>query len=91
MAGKVMLAKKPDLAEMVLTHLKSIFKDRLYISLVCEPWSKKYSQLVKIDYSDGTHSTCLANDLVTTDKARRIKAADLLENSRHNVIKCHIL
>jgi DNA-directed DNA polymerase III PolC len=87
MVGKVMLAKKPDLAERVLNNLHSIFKERLYISLVCEPWSKKYSQIVEIKYADGTKSTCLANDLVTTDKARRIKASDLLENSRHNFIK----
>lgn len=87
MVGKVALAGKPDLAEQVLNKLHGIFKSKLYVSLVCEPWSKKYSQIVEIKYADGTHTTCLTTDLVTTDKARRIKAGDLLENSKHALIK----
>jgi DNA polymerase III alpha subunit len=87
MVGKVALAGKPDLAERVLSKLHSIFRERLYVSYICEPWSKKYSQIVEIKFADGTNTTCLATDLVTTDKARRIKAVDLLDNSRHAVIK----
>lgn len=87
MVGKVMLAKSPDLAEKVLVRINELFKDRTALSIICEPWSKKYSQIIEIKYADGSRSTCLAGDLVTTDRARRIKAVDLLENSRHNVIK----
>jgi DNA-directed DNA polymerase III PolC len=87
MVGKVMLAKKPDLAENVLVRLNELFKDKLYAALICEPWSKKYSQIVEIKYYDGTRTTCLHNDLVTTDKARRIKALDLIEAKHHTTIK----
>lgn len=87
MVGKTMLAGRADLGEMVLNHIKSLFKDRTYVSLVCEPFSKKYSQIIKINYADETYSTCLASDYVTTDKARRIKASDMLERQYHTIIK----
>lgn len=87
MVGKPMLAGHADLGEMILNRLKGIFKDRIYLSLVCEPFSKKYSQIIKINYTDETHSTCLAGDYVSTDKARRIKASDMLERQYHTVVK----
>lgn len=87
MVGKPMLAGHADLGEMVLIHLKNTFKDRVFFSYVCEPWTKKYASLVEITYRDGTHSTCQTNDLVTTNRARRIKAIDLTERSGHLIIK----
>lgn len=87
MVGKPMLAGRADLGEMVLNNLKGIFEDRIHVSLICEPLSKKYSQIIKITYTDNTYSTCLASDYVTTDKARRIKASDMLERQYHTVIK----
>jgi DNA-directed DNA polymerase III PolC len=87
MVSKPMLDGRADLGELVLQHLKSMFAGRIYAALVCEPWTKKYSQIVEIKYLDGTRSTCRPNDLVTTDRARRIKASDLLERSGHKVLK----
>lgn len=85
--GKVMLAGRADLAEMVLLHLKSLFHDRLSLAILCEPWTKKYSQVVEVLYKDGTRDALLASDQVSTDKARRMKALDLVEKTYHTLIK----
>jgi DNA polymerase III alpha subunit len=87
MVGKVFLAKKPDLAEAVLLRLRGLFGDRLYTSIITEPYSKKYSQIVEISYFDGTRDTCLTSDFVSTDKARRIKALDMVERQYHTMVK----
>jgi DNA-directed DNA polymerase III PolC len=85
--GKAMLAGRADLAEMVLLHMKSIFPNKLYSSIICEPWLKKYSQVVEIKYVDGSRDSLLSNDQVTTDRARRIKAIDLVNKGGHTTIK----
>lgn len=90
MVGKVMLAGRPDLSEQVLLQLKSIFGDRLSVSLVCEPWTKKFSQVVKINYVDGTSDSLLASDTVCTNKARKIRALELVERSGHSTIKSKV-
>lgn len=87
MVSKPMLAGRADLGEMVLQNLKGIFRDRIYAALLCEPWTKKWNSIVEIKYTDGTRDTCLTNDLVTTDRARRIKAIDLTERVGHSVVK----
>lgn len=87
MVGKPMLAGRADLGEMILNNIKGIFKDRTYVSIICESLSKKYSQIIKINYQDGTYDTCMASDYVSTDKARRIKASDMLERQYHTIIK----
>lgn len=87
MVAKPMLADRADLGERVLDNLHSIFKEKLYLSLICEPWTKKYSQIIEIRYPDDTRDTCLASDYVSTDKARRIKASELIEKRHHSVIK----
>lgn len=86
MVGKTLLSSGPELAEKVLLKAKSLFGDRLYLALICEPWNKKYATVIKIDYADGTHDSILSSDIVTTDKARKIKASDLIKRSGHNVI-----
>src|SRR5581483_10347959 len=87
MVGKVMLAGAPDLAERVLNQLHHFFKDLLYTSIICEPWTKKYNSLIEIIYLDGSKDVCLSNDFVTTNRARRIKALDLYEKSGHLLVK----
>lgn len=87
MVGKTMLAGRPDLAEMVLNYLKGIFKDRLYTSLFCEPWTKRWNKIIEVELSDGSKRSLMAGDLVTTDRARRIKAIDLAEKEGHLVLK----
>jgi DNA-directed DNA polymerase III PolC len=90
MVGKVMLAGRPDLAQKVLEELKSLFQDRLTVSLVCEPWTKKFSQVIQVEYADGTTDSLLGNDQVSTDRARRMKASDLIERSGHSLIKSRV-
>ena len=88
--GKTMLSGHPQLAERVLNKLHNLYKDRLSLSIVCEPWTKKYSQVVEIEYTDGSKDSLLASDMVSTDRARKIKALDLIERSGHTVIKSKI-
>jgi DNA-directed DNA polymerase III PolC len=85
--GKPMLAGRADLGEMVLLQLKGVFFNRVSSSILCEPWLKKFSQVVEIKYIDGTRDSLLASDQVTTDRARRIKALDLAEKTGHSLIK----
>lgn len=90
MVGKTLLADGPILAEKVLLKLKSLFGPRLSLSLICEPWNKKQATVIKIDYTDGTHDSLLASDTVTTDKAKNIKASDLIVRSGHNEIQSKV-
>lgn len=87
MVGKTMLAGKADVGEKVLLKIKELFNNRLNTAIVVEPWLKKWNNVVEITYDDGTKNAILANDYVSTDRARRIKAIDLTEVSYHKVIK----
>ena len=44
--GKTMLAGQPALAERVLKKLQLLFGQNLSLAVVCEPWTKKYSQVI---------------------------------------------
>ena len=90
LVGKALLASTEELAEKVLMKAKGLFGDKLSVALMCEKWAKKYTSLVKIEYTDGTHDSLLASDIVTTNKARKIKASDLLSRSGHNEIQSKI-
>lgn len=85
--SKPALAGNPELGEKVLVKLKELFPGRLNLSLICEPFSKKFNSIIEIKHPDGTRSTCLSTDLVTTDRARRIRATDLIEREGHKVLK----
>ncbi len=88
MVGKVLLAGKPDLAEKMLTRLLEIFgPDRINVALLIEPWQKKWQSVVEIKYEDGTKDALLASDSVSTDRARRMKAIDLIERTGHKELK----
>lgn len=88
MVGKPMLAGKADVGEKVLTRLKELFGSRLSVAILAEPWLKKFNTVVEIKYEDGTHDALLASDTVSTDRARSIKAKDLVEGfSKHKHIK----
>jgi DNA-directed DNA polymerase III PolC len=91
MVGKTFLADGPELAENVLLKAKSLFGDRLSLALICEPWNKKYATVIKIDYADASSDSLLASDTVTTDKARKIKASDLITRSGHTEIESKIV
>jgi len=85
--GKPALDNRPDLAEGVFLKLNTLFKNRLYAAMLCTEWSKKYAQIVQITYRDGTTDCLMDTDSVATDRARRIKAVELVDNNRHAVIK----
>lgn len=88
MVGKAMLAGKADAGEKILTHLKGLFGSRLSVAILAEPWLKKFSTVVEIQYEDGTKDSILASDTVATDRARSIKARDLVEGfGKHRHIK----
>lgn len=89
--GKILLADGPDLAEKVLLKTKSLFGPRLSLALICEPWDKKYASVIKIAYTDGTHDSLLASDVVTTDRARKIKAIDLIKRGGHTELLSKIV
>lgn len=87
MVGKTMLSGNPELAEKVFLKLQGIFKKQLFSTVVCETWTKKWNSVVEMELADGSKVSCLATDLVTTDRARRIKALDLTERTGHTIIK----
>jgi DNA-directed DNA polymerase III PolC len=87
MVGKPMLAGRADVSLKIFEKLMSIFKDNFLTCIIAEPWTKKWSSVVEITYEDGTTQSVLASDMVTTDKARKIKASDLVEKRYHNTIK----
>lgn len=91
LVGKAMLADNPELAEKILLKIHSLFNDRLSMSLTCEPWAKKYATVIKIQYKDGTSDSLLSSDLVTTNKARKIKASDLANRNGHFLIKSKVV
>lgn len=87
MVGKTMLAGKADAGEKILTRLKELFGSRLAVALVAEPWFKKWNNVIEIKYEDGTRDAILSSDTVSTDRAKRIKAMDLIEGRGHTLIK----
>ena len=87
MVGKAMLAGEPDLASKIFLKLKDLFKEKLFVALVAETWTKKWNSVVEIELTDGSKVSCLATDSISTDKARRFKAFDLTEREGHKVLK----
>ncbi len=88
MVGKTMLAGAANKSEQILTRLKDLFGSRLNVAIMVEPWLKKWNNVIHIAYEDGTADSILGSDQVSTDRARRIKALDLVEGfGKHKVIK----
>lgn len=87
LVGKTMLAGSADLSLKILNKLISLFKDRINLSILCEPWQKKFSQVVELSLEGNKKLSLMGNDLVTTDRARRIRAIDLTERTGHSIIK----
>jgi DNA-directed DNA polymerase III PolC len=88
--GKLALDNRIDLAEKTFVKLKSLFGERLYIAMLCSEWSKKYAQVIQVTYQDGTIDSLMDTDTVSTDRARKIKAIELVGNSRHSMVKSKV-
>lgn len=87
MVGKNFIAGDSSAAEKVFLKLKNIFNKNLYTSVIAEPWTKKWGNVIKVEHNDSTKTTVYADDMVTTDKAKNIKAIDLVEKKHHSVLK----
>jgi DNA polymerase-3 subunit alpha len=85
--GKTYLASDANVGLKIFEKLNNLFKDRLRVALICEPWTKKYANVIEIKYLDGTHDSMLGSSQVSTDRARKINASDLVERSGHSLIK----
>jgi len=88
--GKAYLASDANVGLKLFEKLNNLFFNRLYIAMICEPWSKKFAKVVEVKYKDFTTDSLLDTDLVSTDKARKIKASDLIERSGHLLIKSKV-
>jgi DNA polymerase III alpha subunit len=87
MVGKPMLAGHADIGQNVFLKLKEIFKEDLWVALLAEPWTKKWSNVVEIKYTDGTKESLMSDTILATNRSRRIKAADLSKKSGHTTVK----
>lgn len=88
MVGKVMLAGHADLADKLMKELANTFgSNRVFAALLCESWTRKWQSVIEVKYEDGTRDSLMANDQISTDKARRMKAMDLVTRSGHSLIK----
>jgi len=87
LVSKPMLAEQATIGNQVLSKLIKIFGNRIRVSMLCEPWTKMWCSLVEIRYQDGSKDILKSTDWVTTDKARRIKASNLLFGNLHTRIK----
>lgn len=86
MIGKCLLANRADIGLKIFNKLTNIFKDNFYVCIIAESYSKKWNNVVEIFYKDGTKDAILAEDMIKTDRAMRIKAIDLIGKTHHSTI-----
>jgi DNA-directed DNA polymerase III PolC len=86
MVAKHSLVSRGDISIKYFDRLNSIFKDRLYISLVPIKLDKSWKSIVRIKVSD-KYYTLLGSDRVETNAAQKIRATELSNYYRHNFIK----
>lgn len=84
--GKAYLASDANTGLKIFEKINKLFSSRLRVAMICEPWEKKFSKVIEIKYTDGTRDSVMASDLITTDRARKIKASDLAERSGHTKV-----
>jgi DNA polymerase III alpha subunit len=82
--GKLLLAGEPSLGRAMFSKLHAMFGNDLNVALMCEPWTSKWNKVIQVKYTDGTKDSMMSYDLVTTNRARRISAADLAEKKGHS-------
>ncbi len=83
MSAKLMLANDPEMGREVFAKLNDIFKHRLRVAVMCEPWAKKWTRVIEVKYTDGTKDVLMPGDMVTTNRARRIPVGDLIDKKGH--------
>lgn len=88
--GKPSLDGRQDLSEQIFVKLNNLFPNKLSVAITCVEWSKKYAQVIQIKYKDGNFDNLLSTDSVSTDRARKISALDLVERGGHSTIKSKV-
>ena len=84
--GKTFLASDANIGLKLFEKLHSLFHNKLSVAIIAEPWTKKFSKVVEIRYVDETRDSILASDTVSTDRARKIKAQDLIDRPGHTEV-----
>ncbi len=84
--GKAFLASDANIGLKVFEKFHNLFPDKLSVAIIAEPWEKKFAKVVEVRYVDGTRDSVLASDSLTTDRARKIKAQDLIDRPGHTEV-----
>ena len=84
--GKAFLASDANIGLKLFEKLHALFQNKLSVAIIAEPWQKKFAKVVEIRYVDNTRDSILASDTVTTDRARKIKAQDLIDRPGHTEV-----
>lgn len=82
--AKNLLAGHPEVGMHVFDKILSLYPNRTSVALLASAWTKKYAEVVEVFYKDGTTGSFLSTDYIGADKARKMKAADLVTNIRRN-------
>ncbi len=86
LVGKSYLAADANLGLQLFDKLYKLFPNKLSVALIAEPWQKKFSKVIQIKYVDNTSDSLLASDSLSTDRARKIKAQDLIDRPGHTEV-----
>lgn len=87
MVSKPMLAGDAKAGDLILQRLLELFPGRVFPALLAEPWKKRFSEVIEITFTDGSKDSILASDYITTNRAKKIRALDLVERPGHAELK----
>jgi DNA-directed DNA polymerase III PolC len=86
LVGKAYLASDANIGLKLFEKIHTLFPNKLSVAIIAEPWQKKFSRVVEIKYLDRSSDSLLASDTVSTDRARKIKASDLIDRPGHTEV-----
>lgn len=89
---KHLLTKKPELSIKILEKLKSIFEDKLYLSIVGNHLDRAYESFVYLRFVDGTTRAVFSKDKVRTGAYKMgVLAREVVENpERHRHVSAYV-
>ena len=91
LVGKAYLASSADIGLKLFEKLHTLFPNKLSVAIIAEPWRKKFAKVIQVCYIDQTRDSLLASDSVSTDRARKIKASDLIDRPGHTEVKSKVV
>lgn len=87
MVTKHLLTQRPELADKVLTRLKNMFKENLYVSIVGVEMTHTWASLVDVRFVDGSKEVLWAKDRVSTTAVRTATALELVQKpGKHHTL-----